>query len=356
MDTRNNIDLRRNNERLYLDIVKGVAVFLMLWGHCIQCCSNKEFDFYTNGLFKFIYSFHMPLFMLVSGYLFFYSCEKRTLSELLTRRTHSLLQPIIMCSILNYFLTIVLSQRTLSSIVDGPWINTLSILWFLWSTLSASIVVGISVKVTNKPALQILFIILGFAAVYFFPNCQLNLFMYPFFAAGYLFSKYHERIPKQVLLIKYISLPLFPVMLLFYQKKHYIYTTGIIPAGNLIEQIKIDGFRWAIGLVGSVFVLVVIEFILKHIIANKPMIAKPLSLLGAKSLQVYCLSVPILSFWLPKIYAKVCDWVGSNALVSNMYIYNFVFTPFLALFYSILLYFLVKLMDKLKISRVVFGR
>ena len=58
--------------RFYIDFVKGIAIFLMLWGHCIQFCAVGDFDFFENWVFKLIYSFHMPLFMLVSGYLFFY--------------------------------------------------------------------------------------------------------------------------------------------------------------------------------------------------------------------------------------------------------------------------------------------
>ena len=63
-----------NSRNNFIDIIKGVAIFLMLWGHVIQYCVAKtNIDFYENWVFKFIYSFHMPLFMLVSGYLFFYS-------------------------------------------------------------------------------------------------------------------------------------------------------------------------------------------------------------------------------------------------------------------------------------------
>ena len=37
-----------------LDVSKGIAVFLMLWGHCIQYCSNNEFDFYDDIVCQFI--------------------------------------------------------------------------------------------------------------------------------------------------------------------------------------------------------------------------------------------------------------------------------------------------------------
>ena len=57
-----------------IDILKGVAIFLVVFGHCIQYCSQGYFDFFENKVFIFIYTFHMPLFMLISGYLFYNSC------------------------------------------------------------------------------------------------------------------------------------------------------------------------------------------------------------------------------------------------------------------------------------------
>lgn len=70
---------------MYLDTVKGVAIFLMVWGHCIQFFSVKGFDFFGDIVFKIIYSFHMPLFALVSGYLFYASASRRTPGEILAR-------------------------------------------------------------------------------------------------------------------------------------------------------------------------------------------------------------------------------------------------------------------------------
>lgn len=48
------------------DIIKLYAIFLVLWGHCIQYLLSS--DFFEEPVFRVIYSFHMPLFMMVSGY------------------------------------------------------------------------------------------------------------------------------------------------------------------------------------------------------------------------------------------------------------------------------------------------
>lgn len=48
----------------YFDKVKGFAIILVVVGHAIQ---STGVDIDSNVLFRLIYSFHMPLFMLISG-------------------------------------------------------------------------------------------------------------------------------------------------------------------------------------------------------------------------------------------------------------------------------------------------
>ena len=112
--------------RLYINIVKGVAIFLMLWGHCIQYCALNDFDFFENPVFKFIYSFHMPLFMLISGYLFAFSCKKRELRTLLIHRTQGMLQPIAFCTIINYLLTDVIAARQIANLFNARWLPVMN--------------------------------------------------------------------------------------------------------------------------------------------------------------------------------------------------------------------------------------
>lgn len=49
----------------YIDWLKAFAIFLVLLGHSIQNLSAAGM---MDGLHGFIYSFHMPLFMMLSGF------------------------------------------------------------------------------------------------------------------------------------------------------------------------------------------------------------------------------------------------------------------------------------------------
>lgn len=59
----------------YLDVLKAFTIVCVIIGHCIQYGSGARYlenqCYFDNIVFKIIYSFHMPLFMLISGYLFF---------------------------------------------------------------------------------------------------------------------------------------------------------------------------------------------------------------------------------------------------------------------------------------------
>ena len=95
-------DLRRAD---FLDVIKGFAVILMIIGHCIQYGSGYSNlingAHFSNVLFKFIYSFHMPLFMLVSGYLFFYYVNKYSFVEIIIKKLKQLLIPILSYTVID---------------------------------------------------------------------------------------------------------------------------------------------------------------------------------------------------------------------------------------------------------------
>lgn len=53
-----------------LDFLKGIAIVLVVVGHSVSQIISGDPDVYEeNPLFRFIYSFHMPLFTFISGYI-----------------------------------------------------------------------------------------------------------------------------------------------------------------------------------------------------------------------------------------------------------------------------------------------
>jgi fucose 4-O-acetylase-like acetyltransferase len=70
----------------FIDFLRCFAVLLVLLGHSIQYTVN---DFDSVFLFRLIYSFHMPLFFFMSGYL----SAKADWQHFLSKRFKTLLIP-----------------------------------------------------------------------------------------------------------------------------------------------------------------------------------------------------------------------------------------------------------------------
>lgn len=60
----------------WVDSAKSILIFLVILGHTLQYfyCSGESY--WSNPVFFFIYSFHMLLFSLLSGYLFYHYSNK----------------------------------------------------------------------------------------------------------------------------------------------------------------------------------------------------------------------------------------------------------------------------------------
>lgn len=82
-----------------LDIARGILIILVVLGHSIHL--NYGFGTYAD---KLIYSFHMPAFFVISGYLVYDSLNNREVVWAM-RKTIQRLIPIIVFGCLLYVLS-----------------------------------------------------------------------------------------------------------------------------------------------------------------------------------------------------------------------------------------------------------
>lgn len=76
------------------DIMKALAIFLVVLGHCMQSLYPEKGDFLGKPLFLYVYSFHMALFMMISGYFSTRALEG-SFKELIISKSRQLLQPAV---------------------------------------------------------------------------------------------------------------------------------------------------------------------------------------------------------------------------------------------------------------------
>ena len=102
-----------------IDVIKAVAVLLVILGHSIQYGCGAEYlestAFFQNPLFEYIYSFHMPLFAMISGYLFYYTVSKRGFKEIIINRVQRLLVPILSWQV------ILCLWKTVKNVIKMGW-------------------------------------------------------------------------------------------------------------------------------------------------------------------------------------------------------------------------------------------
>ena len=74
----------------FADAAKGFAIILVVLGHCVQAAFPEPDKVW---LYRLIYSFHMPLFFYLSGYVGRITLHRRPAGQTLARRATTLLVP-----------------------------------------------------------------------------------------------------------------------------------------------------------------------------------------------------------------------------------------------------------------------
>ena len=206
-----------------MDVMKGLAILLVVLGHAIQ---KNIPSFQMNYLFSFIYSFHMPLFFVVSGYLMYLTLQSNRL-KWAQNKAFYLLVPHVVFNVLYYF-----ACRTGLTIFDNvtltdslfQWLKASLFVnsgeWFLWVLFCCFMLLLIIKSVEMKfpqPAF-LAFVTLFTALFLFLPNIETDYiriyeiqWYYIFALSGFLLAKYRVLIPKYFafIIVAVICYPIF---------------------------------------------------------------------------------------------------------------------------------------------------
>lgn len=258
----------------YLDVVKGLAIIMVVFTHSIQWGSGSTFYherlFFDDWLFKFIYGFHMPLFMVVSGYLFWGTICRHKPMEVAMSRLRSLLLPIVTCQTLYLIILLALGMTTLSV----GWLYSYgSALWFLWSVLGCSLITLVG-HVLLKDSL--LFHIGVWVIILLIPADRLSglhVFMYPYFVVGFYWNKLNGKelyrsfggLKKMSVLL--LSLGLYILFCVtFDSPERSVYVTGMSLQGrsSAWNQLLIDMLRYVYGGLGIIMTMIAVDLCFKE--------------------------------------------------------------------------------------------
>lgn len=265
-----------NKRDVLVDVLRGIAVLAVLLGHAIQ--RGMVVNYEENIIFKIIYSFHMPLFMLLSGYSL-YKYTKKYDFKFLKRRFFRLIIPTIVWSYLIYlvrqfeFVGIKEFIPFPDSIIEYTKIllwHPDYIIWFLYIVFICNIIFGLQKNLISEEQKKLsivatIFITIG---LYLLPKenfgiARLQIY-FPIFSLGYYLAMYFEKIRKY---LKYMLIPSVIAYIMLFQFYNVI-------IDNIIVFYLI-----------SISAIIILYNIVKVI--NNRKINEILSFFGKKSLEIY---------------------------------------------------------------------
>ena len=289
------------NKRLeYIDTLKGFAIFLVIFGHVII-----QLGGYPNFTYSIIYSFHMPLFFIISGF-FFKSSLKLSLKDFFYKKSFQLLYPwFIWCIIIGIY------QFFNYDFVDKTYLQKIILIfnrwfWFLRDLWLSYVITYICYKIFKKGYFVALFSILFVLIAPFF---KIQSFYLPLFLLGIFLKDNYSFVIKYIDKIICIIFIIFVLCLFFWNDGYlsvfptlFSYNTYSYDFKSLYPSI----FRWIVGISGSIFFLTLFYKTYKPNIFCFYFNRK-----GDYTLGIYILQTIIVEIILPKYisFQSVDKWI-----------------------------------------------
>lgn len=178
--------MERKAEIREITLLQSFGIFLVVLGHSYIEINKHPQDPILSAFYwfhHFIYSFHMPLFMLLSGFLFFHSNtgeSSKGASNFISSRFKRILAPYIIISSLTFPIKVLLNKfaarpldLNIASYIKTiiyPTSNTIFFYWFLPTLFAVSLIAYLLFALIRNKNLQ------QYSLVIFLAFLLLNLF------------------------------------------------------------------------------------------------------------------------------------------------------------------------------------
>lgn len=272
-----------------LDGAKGALIFLVVLGHTLQfAVMGRHGDPLDDALFTAIYSFHMPAFMALAGWLAQPGLSRRDGRwRVAARRCLSYLIPILTATLLTELLWS-------SPWPAHEWLRSLSdmgrrglvTLWFCWAMAYGTVILFIaeSLRLRLLLAAGLLGAFMLLPAHGHWQLCQSVL---PFYVLGYLASAYRGALQGSRRWLPYLGLAagvgVVVAVLGFWSREAYVYTTGVKWTG---PDARWTLLRFGVGALGCLAFFGLWPWLFSRIPAR---LAQGLAGWGASSMRTYVL-------------------------------------------------------------------
>ncbi|MDY3120205.1 acyltransferase family protein [Porphyromonas somerae] len=278
----------------YLDALKFIAIYFVIWGHACQYGFEGTInnDIYHPATF-FINSFHMPLFMMLSG-VFASSSLKRTFGPFLLDKVRQLLIPAFLWSLIA---AVILFLRGKNYFELYGVIGFITDYWFVKCLFICFLLYWVSIRLLKNEFVACLVTI---ALVLIIPKGSFVWVssMLPFFWMGHFFKK--GLLTKKVswLMVALVGLG-FVICLLGWSRNYTIYLNGsnffsIVDGHFDPYTLFVMAYRFLIGTLGSLTFILLVKKVYPLMENWKGMGA--IQRAGQETLGIYMVHVLLLVF------------------------------------------------------------
>lgn len=352
------------------DVCRGIAIFCVIWGHVLQQGLSGVMNVTDNNLLRIIYAFHMPLFVLISGYFFYVSQKKRSLKDVVVPRGIMFLKIILIWNTFHYLLSGVL-QRVMGEkyeITLSDWWKAITEgYWFFWSMLFCMLAVGLTVKCMPRSFWLIGFVLFILPAL--ISPCRWVIFsVYPFFIGGFLYRRWAEEGSNIPAWVKYVSLPVFVVTIIVYLftpavgnsewmnllKMAVNFLKGTAGFTDVMDRVGAVLMYYVLGLTGSISIIVLTDMVVRK--WKKNTLIQAVGKLGQCSLQIYVIQRVIVELVMGRCYGMFVKQTGYNPVADNVGGFTWLYSFLISVAATFLIFFLIRYALPGKVGKYLFGR
>ncbi len=294
-------------------------------------------------MYRVIYSFHMPLFMTISGY-FAVSSLKKSFTQTIVAKTRQLLLPCVTVSLLLAATHYIFIQENFGA--DFKF-QLLYALWFLKTLFFCFIISFVCYKCGRfkNIALLITLIMTQMPQMSYIHYLTTNIeIMYPSYIAGILIKEHWSIIERYSKTIMIVTCVIFGAMLLFWSKDFWqptgamMYELKALNLSSALYLMYIRYYRLIIGLAGSIFFILLSYRLLSKQTNNK--FVKITADCGKYTMGIY-----IMQFLLfEEGISKFLNFDGMN-----FYVFNFLFVPLFSAILMGVCTIIVKMIERNKL-------
>lgn len=258
-------------------------------GHCVQ---QFDSDYQNTPLFLFIYSFHMPLFMMLSGFFLDYDKILGSPWRFTKKRFLQLILPSLVWLTIVWLIEICIGKSH-ESLLRTVW----SGLWFLKSLFACNVLlIGSLVVFRNKPLAIIIALIVSQISLFVHSNGFLHLhIMFPCLIAGGLVKRYlFDSRKYRTWLIVVVSAGVFIALLQSFGPEQMLRKLSRESVNSMLSTYReILLYKVLLGITGGITVIGLFKIAFERIDSTKAYITN-IAGLGQFTLEIYILQTIIL--------------------------------------------------------------